>query len=179
MLEHRKPYVEKIHSIDAELAGHVLHINLTWNCRCCVGVAFFVSCAHSCQALQLRSELTNNTAKTKMGYISLPSVLNARVGITSYYCVILKMVILHDGIKPFRMGFLCFLKKRTWSCFFVKKKRKKRFFFKNKQPLCIDSNRWQDSKRRRRTIPAQTFSPARTGCWCRGSDCFILTSRPA
>jgi len=34
-----------------------------------------------------------------MGYISLPSNLNAIIGITSYYCVNLKMVILHDAIK--------------------------------------------------------------------------------
>jgi len=34
-----------------------------------------------------------------MGYISLPSNLNAIIGITSYYCVILKMVILHHAIK--------------------------------------------------------------------------------
>ena len=34
-----------------------------------------------------------------MAYISLPSNLNAVVGITSYYCVILKMVILHDSTR--------------------------------------------------------------------------------
>jgi len=28
MMEHTKPYVEKIHYIDAELAGHVGYINL-------------------------------------------------------------------------------------------------------------------------------------------------------
>jgi len=39
-----------------------------------------------------------------MGYISLPSVLNAIIGITSYYCVILKIVILHDGIKTIQNG---------------------------------------------------------------------------
>ena len=35
-------------------------------------------------------------AKTKMWYISLHSILNATISITCYYCVILKMVILHD-----------------------------------------------------------------------------------
>jgi len=34
-----------------------------------------------------------------MGYISLPSNLNGIIGITSYYCVILKLMILHDAIK--------------------------------------------------------------------------------
>jgi len=37
-------------------------------------------------------------------YISLPPNLNAIVGITSYYCVILKMVILHDAIKTIQNG---------------------------------------------------------------------------
>jgi len=30
--------------------------------------------------------------------------LNAIVGITSYYCVILKIVVLHDGIKTIQNG---------------------------------------------------------------------------
>jgi len=34
-----------------------------------------------------------------MGYMSLSSNLNAIIGITSYYCVILKIMILHDAIK--------------------------------------------------------------------------------
>ena len=47
-----------------------------------MGVIFSVCCAHACQALLLGSELTDYTlAKTKMEYISLPSVLNAIIGI--------------------------------------------------------------------------------------------------
>jgi len=47
-----------------------------------------------------------------MGYISLPSILNAITGTASYYCVILKKVILHDGIKTIQKGvFLFSLKK--------------------------------------------------------------------
>jgi len=42
--------------------------------------------------------------------------------LTSYYCVILKMVILHDAIKKIQNGFLCFFKKRTKTCFFSKSK---------------------------------------------------------
>jgi len=38
-------------------------------------------------------------AKAKIRYISLAPNLNAIIGITSYYCVILKMVILRDAIK--------------------------------------------------------------------------------
>jgi len=63
-----------------------------------------------------------------MGYIALPSILNAMVGITSYYCVILKIVMLHDGIKTIQNGvFLFSLKKEQKSCFFLKK------FFLKKQ----------------------------------------------
>ena len=47
-----------------------------------------------------------------MVYISLPSILNAMIGITSYYCLILKMVVLHNAIKPFQNGvFVFFIKK--------------------------------------------------------------------
>ena len=43
-------------------------------------------------------------AKTKMGYISLPSHLNAIIGITSCCCVILQVVILHGAIKTIQNG---------------------------------------------------------------------------
>ena len=39
-----------------------------------------------------------------MGCISLPSNLNAIIGITSYYCVILDMTISHDAIKTIQNG---------------------------------------------------------------------------
>jgi len=58
-LEHTKSYVEKIHSIDAELAGHAHKLDVepqefVWEWL------FSVCCVHACQALSLRSELTNN-----------------------------------------------------------------------------------------------------------------------
>jgi len=62
--------------IDAELL-QVTCTNLAWKCRVCVRVDFSVFYAYACQALPLWSELTNNTAKTKVGYISLPPLLNA------------------------------------------------------------------------------------------------------
>jgi len=64
-------------------------------------------------------------AKTKMGYISLPSDLNAIIGITSYHCVILKMVILHDAIKTIQNRVCFFFWKKSKTCFFSKKWRKK------------------------------------------------------
>jgi len=49
-----------------------------------------------------------------MGYISLPSIFNVIVGITSYYGVILKIVILHDEIKTIQnVFFSVIIKKRT------------------------------------------------------------------
>ena len=122
MLDHTKPYVEKMHFIDAELAGHVGYINLTWNGSVCVGVAFLcLLCA--CLPILITLELIDPQlfAKTKMGYISLPSDLKAIIGITSYYCVILKMVILHGAIKTIQ------------NSFFSKKQQKSDPFQKNKK----------------------------------------------
>jgi len=82
------------------------------------------------------SELTNNTLQKQTGYIYLPSILNAIIGITSCYCVILKKVILHDAIKTIQNVFLCFfLKKRTKTCFCLKKQ--KNVLKKNKNNRCI------------------------------------------
>jgi len=47
-----------------------------------------------------------------MGYIALPSILSAIIDITSYYCVILKIVILHDGIKTLQDVFFLFSLKK-------------------------------------------------------------------
>jgi len=58
-----------------------------------------------------------------MGYTSLPSNLNAIIGIKSYYCVILDIVILHDVMKTIQNRFVFFSKKRT--------KNKNRFLKKN------------------------------------------------
>ena len=69
-----------------------------------------------------------------MEYISLPTNLYVIIGIASYYCVIPKMVILHDAIKTIRMGFLCvFIKNKK--LFLFKKTNKfglkqQEFFFK-------------------------------------------------
>ena len=62
-----------------------------------------------------------------MGFISLSSILNAIIGITSYYCVILKMVILHDAIKNNSECFFCVYLKRTKTYSFLKQQKK--FFF--------------------------------------------------
>ena len=51
-----------------------------------------------------------------MEYISFPSNLNAIIDIKSYYCVILKMVILHDAIK--------IIQNRVFVFFFLKKEQK-------------------------------------------------------
>jgi len=70
------------------------------------------------------SELTNNTVKIKMGFISLPSVLNAIIGITSYYCVILKIVILHDEIKTIQNGIFPFSSKKEQNLVSFQKNKK-------------------------------------------------------
>jgi len=67
-------------------------------------------------------------AKSNMGCISLPSNLNAMIGITSCYCVILKMAILHDAIKTLQNGV------------FV-------FFLKNKNPFLFKTPKYPDVKK--------------------------------
>ena len=52
-----------------------------------------------------------------MGCISLPSILNAIIGITNFYCVILKMVILHDAIKTIQNELFVFLLKKEENLF--------------------------------------------------------------
>ena len=63
---------------------------------------FFVCYAHSCQALPLWSELTKNLQKQTWGTFLYPQNLNGIIGITSYYSVILKIMILHDAIKTIK-----------------------------------------------------------------------------
>jgi len=83
MLEHAKSHVETMHFIDAEVSGHA-HEKLTSNCRGCVGVAFLCLLCTWLPTLTIL-EWTDRKyfAKTKMGYISLPLILNAIMGITS------------------------------------------------------------------------------------------------
>jgi len=74
-----------------------------------VGVAFLFSVrmlAKLCKPLERSDQ--QHFAKTKMGYISLPSILNAIIGIRSY-CVILKIVILYDAVQTIQIFF--FMKK--------------------------------------------------------------------
>jgi len=61
MLDHTKPYIEKIRYVDAELAGHVHILEVTL--QCVLERLLPVCCAHSCQDLPLWSELTNNTLR--------------------------------------------------------------------------------------------------------------------
>jgi len=59
-----------------------------------------------------------------MGYMSLPSDFNAIVGISNYYCVILKMVVLHDAIKTIQNGIFVFFFLKNKNLFPFKKIQK-------------------------------------------------------
>jgi len=63
--------------------------------------------------------------------MTLPSNLNGIIGITSYYCVILKMMILHDAIKTIKNNLFPFSLKKEQNLVF--EKTKKTFFFKLKK----------------------------------------------
>jgi len=69
-----------------------------------------------------------------MGYLSLPSVLNAKTGITSCYCVILKIVIWHDGIKTNQDVFFLFYLKKEQNVSFQKTKNN---FLRKKEPRWV------------------------------------------
>jgi len=69
-----------------------------------------------------------------MGYISLRSILNAIIGITSCQYEIVKMVILHDATKTIQNRVFVFSKKRTNTRFF----QKKRNGLKKKQKTQVD-----------------------------------------
>ena len=65
-----------------------------------------------------------------MGYISLPSNLNGIIGITSYYCVILKIMIFNDAIKTIKNKVFPFSLKKEQNLVSFLKKNKKEFFQK-------------------------------------------------
>jgi len=71
-------------------------------------------------------------------------MLIAIIGITSYHCVFLKMVIMHDAIKTLQNGVFLFFVKKSKNLFQNPKKTGRLFFFKYpgfSQP-CV-SNRWK------------------------------------
>jgi len=123
-----------------------MRINLTWTCRVCVGMAFFCllcTCLPSLTSLEWADQ--QHFAKTKMGYISLPSILNAIIGITCYHCVILKMVILHDVIKLILNCFFPFSLQKEQNLVSSKKKKKQNFFLttqKKQAAVFFEKNRF-------------------------------------
>jgi len=54
------------------------------------------------------------------------------IGITSYYCVILKMEILHDAVKIIQNGVFVFLLKKEQKSVYIWKIQRSCFFLKNK-----------------------------------------------
>ena len=97
MLDHTKQYAKKIHSIDAEQAGNVHKLDLKLRSLCVSGFSLFAAPMFT-KPCHFGFHLPTTLSKTKVGYIFLSSILNSTIGITSYYCVILKMVILHDAM---------------------------------------------------------------------------------
>ena len=104
-----------------------MHINVPWNSRHYVGVAN-LCCAHACQPYHFDGvNWPTTVCETTMGYISVSSVLSAIIGITSYYCVILKMVIQHDAIKTIQYGVFVFFLKKEKSLFLFKTNKERVF----------------------------------------------------
>jgi len=70
MLDHTKPYVEKIHFIDAELAKHSHKLDVKQQSLCGSGFSLFV--VRMFANPHHLSELTNNTAKKRWGTFLYP-----------------------------------------------------------------------------------------------------------
>ena len=102
----------KIYITDAELAGHAHKLDVKLQSLCGSGFSLWCACLPNLTTLEWIDQ--QHFAKTKMGYTSLPSHWNAIIGIESYDCLILNMVILHDSIKTIPNRFLfVFFEKRT------------------------------------------------------------------
>jgi len=124
-----------ITAVDAELAGHADKLDMKLQSLCDNGNAvrilakpyhFGVNCPKTC--------------KNKDGYISLPLNLNDTIGITSYYCVILKIMILHDAVKTINnMVFPFSLKKKKQNLASFKKKQENPGVLKKKKNVCFST----------------------------------------
>ena len=67
-----------------------MHRNLTWNCRGCVGVVFLIIVRVLIKPYHFEVNWPTKLCKNKDGVHLLPSILNAIIGMTTYYCVIRK-----------------------------------------------------------------------------------------
>ena len=108
-----------MHSTAAELVRHAHKLDMKLQSLCGnVFSLFAVPVSMLAKPYYLGVNWPTTLRENKDGIHFLPSISNVIMGITSYYCVILKMVILHGGIKTIQIGFL--LKKGTKYCFFLK-----------------------------------------------------------
>jgi len=74
MLDHARPYVEKIHYIDAEQAGHVHKLDVKLQNLCESSLSLFTERILA-KALSLWSKLTNNTLRRqKLGTFLCPQI---------------------------------------------------------------------------------------------------------
>ena len=105
MLDHTKPYIEKIHHIDVELAGYVYELDLKLRSLYGSGFSLF---AVRVLAKPLEWIDQQHFAKTKLGYISLLWNLNAIIGILCNSA--------NDGIA------WCNKNNSEWGLFFFKNK---------------------------------------------------------
>jgi len=83
-----KSYIEKIHYIDAEIAGHVHKLDVKLQRLCGSGFSLF-AVRILVKPYHFGVNWPTTLCQKKMGYISLPSHFNTTIGITSQYCVIL------------------------------------------------------------------------------------------
>jgi len=109
--------VHHCYTVYAELAGHIQKLDVKLQSLCGSGFSLF-----AVRMLAKHHHLGVNWLTThceaKDGVHFLLSILNAIIGITSYHCVMLKIVTLYDGIKTNQNGvFLFSLKEQNLASF--------------------------------------------------------------
>jgi len=114
MLDHTKPYVEKIHYIDVELAGHVHKLDVKLQSLCGSGFSLFaVRIFANSYHFGVNWQKTHSKNRDGVNFFTLIFECHNRYN-KLWLCNFLKMVILHDAVKIIESGFFCaFFKKRT------------------------------------------------------------------
>ena len=154
-----------------------MHINFDMKLQSLCGVVFLcLLCACFTKPFHLGVNWPTTLCENKDGVLFSPSISNAIIGITSYYCEILKMMMLHDVIKTILNGVFPFsLEKRTKSCFFLKNPKND---FLNRFFLKAQKNRWVVFLKKKKTSFCQpcceviSLSKVRI---CDNCTCYVKT----
>ena len=97
-MDHTKSYVEKMHSVDAELVGHAHKIDMKLQSLCGNGFPLF-AVDMLAKPYYLGVNWPTTLRENKDGVHSFTSIFDAIIGINKLLLCNSEMVILYDGIK--------------------------------------------------------------------------------